>query len=63
MAVYVHGNGTGPFAEGLVAAKLEMIFKQGRTDTGVIRPVAMVPLAQYQTDLQATRPDWEVDES
>jgi hypothetical protein len=63
MAVFVHGNGTGPFAEGPVAVGLELTFKPGRVDTGVIRPVATVPLAQYQADLQATRPDWVIDES
>jgi hypothetical protein len=63
MAVYVHGNGTGPFAEGPVAAGLEMIFKQASVDSGVIRPMATVPLAKYQADLQATRANWVVDES
>jgi hypothetical protein len=63
MAVYVHGNGTGPFAAGPVAAGLEMILKQGSADSGVIRPVAAVPLARYQADLQATRANWAVDES
>lgn len=63
MAVYVHGNGTGPFAEGPVAPGLELIFKTGNTDAGVIRPIATVPLSQYQTNLAATRRDWEIDES
>ena len=63
MAVYVHGNGTGPFGPGPVAAGLEMILKQGSVNAGVIRPVATVPLAQYQADLQATRANWVVDES
>ncbi len=63
MAVYVHGNGTGPFAEGFVAAGLEMVFKQGCVIAGVIRPIATIPLAQFQADLQATRPNWVVDES
>ena len=63
MAVYVHGNGTGPFGPGPVAAGLEMILKQGSVDAGVIRPVATVPLAQYQADLQATRVNWVDDES
>jgi hypothetical protein len=63
MAVYVHGNATGPFAEGPVAAGLEMIFKQGSVAAGVIRPVVTVPLVQFQADLQATRPNWAVDES
>jgi hypothetical protein len=63
MAVYVHGNGTGPFGPGPVAAGLEMILKQGSVDAGVVRPVATVPLAQYQADLRATRANWVVDES
>jgi len=63
MAVFVHGNGTGPFAEGPVAGGLEMIFKQRSVSTGVIRPVATVSLAQYQADLHATRANWVVDES
>jgi hypothetical protein len=63
MAVYVHGGSTGPFAEGAVAPGLEMIFKQGSGSTGVIRPVVRVPLSQYQADLQATRPNWAIDES
>jgi hypothetical protein len=61
MHVFVHG--TGPFSAGAVAAGLEMILKQGRLDRGVIRPVATVPLAAYKADLQATRPNWVVDES
>ncbi len=63
MAVYIHGNGTGPFAEGSVAPGLEMIFKVGSVCAGVIRPVATVALSQYQADLQATRPNWLNDES
>ena len=63
MAVYVHGNGTGPFGPGPFAAGLAMVLKQGSVDAGVIRPVATVPLAQYQADLQATRANWVVDES
>lgn len=63
MAVYVHGQGTGPFAEGSVASGLEMIFKEGSSGAGVIRPVKTVPLSQYQADLAATRPCWVIDES
>jgi hypothetical protein len=63
MEVYVHGNGTGPFAQGPFAAGLEVILKQGSVDAGVIRPIATVRLAQYQADLHATRADWVVDES
>jgi len=63
MAVYVHGDGTGPFAEGPIASGLEMIFKADTTEAGLVRPVKSVPLSQYQTDLQATRPNWVIDES
>lgn len=63
MAVYVHGSGSGPFAQGAVAAGLEMCFKTGSTDTGVVCPVACVTIAQYQADLAATRVDWVEDPS
>ena len=63
MAVYIHGNGTGPFGEGPVAPGLEMIFKVGSASAGVIRPVVTVPLSQYQADVRATRPNWLKDES
>ena len=63
MAVYVHGNGTGPFAEGAVTDGLELIFKEGSLTSGVICPVASVLLSKYQADLAATRPDWVNDES
>src|SRR5262245_48986052 len=59
MAVYVHGNGTGPFAAGPVAAGLEMSLKQGSANSGVIRPIGTVPLAKFQEDLRATRPNGE----
>ena len=63
MSVYVHGNGTGPFAAGRFAAGLEVILKQGSTEAGVIRPIRTVALATFQADLRATRPIWEVEES
>jgi len=63
MAVFVHGNGTGAFAEGPVADGLELLLKPGNTTAGVIRPVADVPLTIFQNDLKSTRPDWEIDES
>lgn len=63
MAVYVIGNGTGPFAEGTIAEGLRMCFKTGSTELGVVCPTACVPLAQYQADLAATRGDWIEDPS
>jgi hypothetical protein len=61
MAVFVHGDGTGAFAEGPVAEGLELYFKQGRTDRGEVGPTVSVPLAQYQSDLQATRAQWMIE--
>ncbi len=63
LAVYAHGSGTGPFAEGKVAAGLELIFKERSHTSGVICPIATVLLSKYQADLQATRPGWVQDES
>ncbi len=63
MEVFVHGQNTGPFAEGPVATGLELCFKEARSDAGNVCPVVTVPLAQYQTDLAATRPDWIIDPS
>ena len=63
MAVYAHGNRSDQFVEGNVAPGLEMIFKAGNKLAGIIRPVAIVPLSQYQADLSATRPNWVNDEN
>lgn len=63
MEVFVHGQGTGPFAEGPVAAGLEMCFKLRSETAGNVCPIAAVPLTQYETDLSATQPDWVIDPS
>jgi hypothetical protein len=63
MEVFVHGDGTGRFAEGTVSAGLELCFKLYSINSGVIRPTAIVSLAQDQADLQATRAQWMVNES
>lgn len=63
MRVFVHGGNTGAFAEGRVAAGLDLLFTHGSTTAGVVCPTAAVPLAQYQSDLGATRPDWVIDQS
>jgi hypothetical protein len=57
--------GVGPFRIGVVANGLELIPDQGQTPIthGVVAPVQVVPLAQYQTDLENTRPDWQIDET
>ena len=63
MAVFVHGDGTGPFAEGPVAVGLEMRFKPNRTDSGNVCPVAATMLGQFQAALAVTAPDWVIDPS
>lgn len=63
MEVFVHGNGSGPFGEGAIAAGLMMCFKAGTTTAGEVCPVASVPLAQYECDLVATQSGWEIDPS
>jgi hypothetical protein len=56
--------GVGPFQNGIVANGLELIPDQGQAPVhGVIAPVQVVPLAQYQTDLQNTRAAWQIDEA
>lgn len=61
MKVFVHGNGA--FAEGAVAAGLEMLLKPNSVDSGVVCPMAIVSLVQYQAHLQATRTQWVDDPS
>ncbi len=63
MADFVHGQGTGPFADGPVSPQLEVCLKPGTNEAGNVCPVAIVPLAQYEADLIATRIFWEIDES
>ncbi|MGL4551983.1 MAG: hypothetical protein ACRC33_12460 [Gemmataceae bacterium] len=63
MAVFVHGNGTGPFAAAPVAVGLEMRLKPGRTDSGNVCPVAAVTLADFQAALAGTAPGWVIDPS
>ncbi len=57
--------GTGPFQNGVVANGLELIPDLGRAPVthGVIAPIRVVALAQYQTDLENTRAAWQIDET
>jgi hypothetical protein len=57
--------GAGPFQSGEVANGLELIPDQGQAPVthGVIAPVQVVPLAQYQVDLENTRASWQIDET
>ncbi|HVA51691.1 MAG TPA: hypothetical protein VNH11_35450 [Pirellulales bacterium] len=57
--------GTGPFQDRPIASGLELILDAGQPPIthGVIAPVQVVPLAQYQTDLANTRAAWQIDET
>jgi hypothetical protein len=57
--------GVGPFQNGVVANGLELIPDLGKAPVfhGVIAPIQVVPLAQYQTDLENTRAAWQIDET
>jgi len=53
--------GTGPFQPGAFAVGLDLV-----PDTpthGCVTPAQPVALARYESDLAATRADWQVDES
>ena len=63
MAVFVHGQSTGPFTEGAVSNELELCFKDETTTAGNVCPISLVSLEQYQSDLAATQPDWVIDPS
>jgi hypothetical protein len=58
-------TGVGPFQSGAVANGLELIPDLGQAPAihGVIAPVQVVQLAQYQTDLENTRAAWHIDET
>lgn len=57
--------GSGPFQRAGLAAGLELIPDQGAAPVrhGVVAPVGVVQLHQYQTDLANTRADWQIDET
>ena len=57
--------GTGPFQRGAVAMGLELIPDKGPFPVvhGVLAPVEVVPLVDYQADLASTRASWRIDET
>jgi hypothetical protein len=54
-------TGTGPFQRGAFAAGLTL--EPDSATHGNVAPAHVVPLAQYEADLAATRPNWQVDET
>jgi hypothetical protein len=57
--------GVGPFQNGIIASGLKLIPDQGQAPVthGVIAPDQVVPLAEYQVNLEKTRADWQIDET
>jgi len=53
--------GSGPFMKGPFA--LGLTLEPDSPHHGTIAPVAAVPFETYQIDLEATRPDWHIDET
>jgi hypothetical protein len=53
--------GDGPFKRGVLASGLELI--PDTATHGSLAPSEVVPLAQYQADISATRAAWEEDET
>jgi len=53
--------GAGPFQQGPFAAGLTL--EPDSATHGNIAPAQAVPLAQYEADITATRPDWQVDDT
>jgi hypothetical protein len=56
--------GSGPFQRALMADGLELVPDRGQAPVthGVIAPSQVVPLGQYQEDLENTRAAWQIDE-
>jgi hypothetical protein len=57
--------GIGPFQRGAVATGLELIPDEGPPPIvhGVLAPLEVVPLADYQAHLANTRASWQIDET
>jgi hypothetical protein len=53
--------GEGPFQAGEFAAGLDLV--PDSPTHGCVTPAQLVPLAQYENDLAATRTDWQFDEN
>lgn len=57
--------GAGPFLRGIVADGLELVPDSDLDPVkhGVVAPLLVVPITQYQTDLATTRAAWQIDET
>ena len=54
-------TGAGAFQQSAFATGLE--FLPDSPTHGVVRPTQSIPLAQYESDLAATRSAWQIDET
>jgi hypothetical protein len=57
--------GSGPFHNGAIAHGLVLIPDRGPAPVthGVMAPVQVVPVVEYQADLASTRVGWQIDEA
>ena len=64
-STYCYTLGSGPFVNSRVANGLELIPDAGPSPVthGIIAPAQIVSLAHYQTDLENTRANWQIDEA
>lgn len=58
---YCFRRGNALFQQAQCGAGLELL--PNSATHGVVRPTQLVPLAQYQSDIAATRSDWQIDET
>lgn len=54
-------TGTGPFQAGEFAPGLDLV--PDKATHGCVAPADYVSLGEYESNLAATRPDWQLDES
>jgi hypothetical protein len=58
---FCFGTGNGAFVQGAFANGLTL--EPDSATHGNVAPAQVVPLATYEADLAATRPDWQEDET
>jgi hypothetical protein len=56
-------TGAGAFISGPINASLALALKPNDPYAGNVVPTTVVPLAQFQSDLSATRDQWRIDET
>jgi hypothetical protein len=59
----IYRKGDGPFVQGPFADGLRLYPDPSKSNHGVVEPVRVMPLQEYQAALAATRSDWSIDEA